>query len=156
MKLWFSLLAVLVITLSLPACASPAPTVQTGPIEVTNAWVRISGGMDSMGDSASTAALFMNIQNNGAAADTLLKVESDVADMVQIHLSKIDANGVASMNEVAGVEIPAGGMLELKTGSYHVMLMGLNQNLKEGDQVTFTLTFKNAGKLILEAQARNP
>lgn len=156
MKPYFSLLIVLVFVLSSPACASPAPVVQTSPIEVTNAWVRISSGMDSMGDSTSTAALFMNIQNNGTAADTLLKVESDVAGMVQIHLSEVDANGVASMSEVAGVEIPAGGMLELKTGSYHVMLMGLNRNLKEGDKVTFTLTFENAGKLIVEAQARNP
>jgi hypothetical protein len=42
MKLYFSLLTALVFTLSIPACASPAPIVQTSPIEVTNPWARIS------------------------------------------------------------------------------------------------------------------
>ncbi|MEP7134636.1 MAG: copper chaperone PCu(A)C [Chloroflexota bacterium] len=150
MKLYFSLFGILVFAFILSACASPTPAVQTSSIEVTNAWVRASGGMDSM----STAALFMNIQNNGAAADTLLKVNSDVADMAQVHLSEMDANGVASMHEVEGVEIPAGGSVELKSGSYHVMLMGLTRDLKAGDTVTFTLTFKNAGAITIEAQTK--
>lgn len=81
----------------------------------------------------------MNIQNHGDSSDMLLKVESDVAKMVQIHLSEVDANGVSSMHEVDGIEIPAGGSAELKSGGYHVMLMGLNRELKEGETTTFTL-----------------
>lgn len=154
MNLRFSLLVVLVFALTLSACASPAPTAQAVPLAVTDPWVRVSGGMGSMGGAASTAALFMKVQNNGAAADTLLKAESDVAEMVQVHLSEMDANGVSSMHEVPGVEIPAGGMAELKSGSYHVMLMNLTRDLKAGDQVTFTLTFKNAGKITISAPVK--
>jgi periplasmic copper chaperone A len=149
MKLHIALLFILALALS--ACASPAPATTTSAIEVTNAWVRTVGGMDN-----SASALFMNIQNKTDTTDTLLKVESDVAEMVQIHLSEMDANGVSSMREVDGVEIPAGGIAELKSGSYHVMLMGLNRDLKEGDTVTFTLTFKNAGTLTIEAPVKAP
>jgi copper(I)-binding protein len=76
--------------------------------------------------------------------------------MVQIHLSEIDANGVSSMHEVDGVEIPAGGMAELKPGGYHVMIMGLKKEIKEGESITFTLTFRNAGEVTIEAPVRAP
>ncbi|HLO15845.1 MAG TPA: copper chaperone PCu(A)C [Anaerolineales bacterium] len=140
----------------LSACGSPAPARQTPAIEVTDAWVRAVGSMNNMSSSGSATALFMTIQNNSSVTDKLLNVKSDAAKMVQIHLSEVDANGVSSMHEVDGVEIPAGGTAELKPGGYHVMLMGLNQDLKAGDQVAFTLTFQNAGSVTVEAQVKTP
>jgi copper(I)-binding protein len=124
-------------------------------IEITDAWVRtVDHGMNDMGGSAT--ALFLNIQNNSSTADTLLMVKSDVAEMVQIHLSEVDANGIASMHEVTGVELPAHGVAELKPGGYHVMLMGLKQEIKEGDLIEFTLVFQNAGEMTIEAVVRTP
>jgi periplasmic copper chaperone A len=155
MKLHFALLVTLIFALALSACASPAPAAQASSIEVTDAWVRTVSGMDMSG-SGSATALFMKIQNNSNMPDVFLKAESDVAKMVQIHLSEVDANGVSSMHEVDGVEIPAGGLAELKPGSYHVMLMGLNRDIKEGETITFTLTFKNAGTLTIEAPVKAP
>jgi len=130
------------------ACASPANTTS---IEITNAWVR---AVDSNMNSAT--ALFLTIQNNTSTPDMLLRAESDVAEMVQIHLSEVDANGVASMHEVAGVEIPANGIAELKPGSYHVMLMGLNKEIKEGNMIEFTLVFQHAGSITIEAPVKVP
>jgi copper(I)-binding protein len=69
---------------------------------------------------------------------------------------EIDANGVSSMHEVDGVDIPAGGSAELKPGSYHVMLIGLQRDLKEGDLVTVTLTFQNGGQIAVEAPVKTP
>jgi hypothetical protein len=60
------------------------------------------------------------------------------------------------MHEVDGVDIPAGGSAELKPGSYHVMLIGLQQDIKEGDTVSITLTFQNAGKVTVEAPVKTP
>ena len=65
-------------------------------------------------------------------------------------------SGVSSMHEVDGVEIPAGGTAELKSGSYHVMLMGLKRDIKPGDKVIFTLSFKNAGTMTIEAPVKTP
>ena len=41
------------------------------------------------------------------------------------------------------VVLPADGEVEFKPGSYHVMLIGLKQDLKAGDEITLTLHFKN-------------
>ncbi len=139
----------------LSACTSPVANENTSPIEISNAWVRAVGDMNSMGNQSATA-LFLTIQNNADAPDMLLEAKSDVAKMVQIHLSEIDANGVASMHEVEGVEIPANGIAELKPGSYHIMLMGLKQEIKEGDMITFTLVFQNAGSITIEAPVKAP
>ncbi|RPI91973.1 MAG: copper chaperone PCu(A)C, partial [Chloroflexi bacterium] len=94
--------------------------------------------------------------NSGTADDKLVKAESDVAKMVQIHLSEIDANGVSTMREVEGIDIPAGGSAELKPGGYHVMLIGLKQDIQEGDMITITLIFQNAGKVTIEAPVKAP
>jgi hypothetical protein len=161
------LVLLLALSFILSACASSSAKQATS-IEVSNAWVRTVGGMQSQEisapatgmqpkkDSGPATGAFMVIKNNSAAADKLLKAESDVAKMVQIHLSEVDANGVSSMHEVDGVDIPAGGSAELKPGSYHVMLIGLQQDIKEGDTVSITLTFQNAGKVTIEAPVKTP
>jgi copper(I)-binding protein len=138
-----------IVLLMVAACG---PLENSTPIEIADAWVR---AIDSdMGGSAT--ALFMTIQNNTSTPDVLLKVKSDAAEIVQIHLSEVDANGVASMNEVEGVQIAANGIAELKPGGYHVMLMGLKQDIKEGDLIKFTLVFQNAGEMVIESVVRIP
>jgi copper(I)-binding protein len=41
------------------------------------------------------------------------------------------------------IPLLAGSELELKPGSYHIMLFGLKQELKVGDQIALTLHFKH-------------
>ena len=74
--------------------------------------------------------------------------------MAQVHLTEVDASGVSSMHEVDAVEIPAGGSVEFKTGGYHVMLMGLKLNV--GSTAHFTLYFKNAGAVVVDAPIKAP
>jgi copper(I)-binding protein len=157
MKGCFVFLAIVVLVLS--ACAAPGSAAAKPPIEVRDAWVRAAaagGGMAAMSDTSSNSALYLVIKNNGKVSDTLVKAESDAAGMVQIHLGQVDANGVASMHQVEGIEIPAGGTVELKPGSYHIMLMGLKRGLNEGETVSFTLTFKHAGALAVTATVKAP
>ena len=58
------------------------------------------------------------------------------------------------MQPVARLEIPAGGSVELKPGSYHIMLIGLKQDLKAGDTIEITLTFEKAGEVKVTAEVR--
>ncbi len=141
------LLLAAVLSSCVPAPASGAS------IEVTDAWVRTAPGTDGMGMNG---ALFMVINNHASAVDTLLRVETQAAGMSQVHLTEVDANGVSSMHEVPGVEIPAGGSVEFKSGSYHVMLMGLKEGVQAGSTASFTLIFKNAGPVVVEAPVKNP
>lgn len=74
---------------------------------------------------------------------TLLSVTSPVAKDVQIHEMSM-TNDVMRMGPVDAVPLPAGKTVALDPDGYHVMLMGLNGQIKEGDQVPLTLTVKNA------------
>ena len=77
----------------------------------------------------------MKIQNDEAKQDFLVGGSSPVAERVEVH-THINDNGVMRMREVkGGVPLAAKGVTELKPGSYHVMLMGLKKQLKEGEKV---------------------
>jgi copper(I)-binding protein len=62
--------------------------------------------------------------------------------------------GMMGMQPVKRLEIPAGGSVELKSGSYHVMLIGLKKDLKAGDTIEITLTFEKAGKVTVSVPVR--
>ena len=156
MKKFFVFVALTTIILAISACGTTSSNSSTPAIEVNSPWVRMVDGMSGMGGANATGALYMIIKNNSDKADKLFKVETDAAGMAQIHLSAVDANGVASMNEVDNIAIPAGGTIELKSGGHHVMLMNLKRDLKVGDTVTFTLTFQNAGVLTIAAPVKEP
>jgi len=144
-------LVILALAAVLWGCA-PAPAGGS-PIEITEAWVRTAPGTDGMGMNG---ALFMTIKNSAAEADVLMRVETQSAHMSEVHLTEVDANGVSSMHEVEGVQIPAKGQVEFKSGSYHVMLMGLKEGVQAGSMASFTLFFKNAGAVVVEAPIRDP
>ena len=48
------------------------------------------------------------------------------------------------------LEIPAGKTVELKPGSYHLMMMNLSRPLAKGEKVKGSLTFEKAGKVDVE------
>ena len=56
--------------------------------------------------------------------------------------------GVMKMRSLpAGLEIKPGETVELKPGGVHLMLMGLKQQLQQGQHVKATLVFEKAGKV---------
>jgi copper(I)-binding protein len=52
---------------------------------------------------------------------------------------------VMKMRPIASLDIPAGQPVTLKPGGDHVMLLGLNGPLREGQSFPLTLTFEKAG-----------
>ncbi|GAB1421652.1 hypothetical protein MASR2M15_18330 [Anaerolineales bacterium] len=100
--------------------------------------------MDDHGPtSAATSAVYGEIQNHSQRDETLIAVTSNVASQVEIHLSSVDEQGIARMEEQKELLIPAGESLLLEPGALHIMLMGLNQPLNEGDSITVTLIFSS-------------
>jgi copper(I)-binding protein len=106
-------------------------------VEVKDAWVR-----GTVPAQKATGA-FMEI--TGRSAVRLLSAESPVAASVEIHNMTMQ-NGVMKMFQVDGIDVPSGKTVKLATGGYHVMLMGLKQQMKAGERVPLKLTFERADK----------
>ena len=100
--------------------------------------------------SAKAAGGFMAISNNGTEADRLIGVEADFAAKAETHESKVDGNGVGTMEHVDFVEIPPGQTVNLEHGGYHIMFMGLTGPLTEGEMRKVTLIFEHAGRVEVE------
>jgi periplasmic copper chaperone A len=98
--------------------------------------------------------VFMVINNQGGAPDTLLKAESDVAETVELQQMVIVGN-VASSYKLASIAVPARTALELKSGSYYVRLINLKKEIKDGQSFKVKLTFEKSGTKEIEVTARN-
>ena len=96
------------------------------------------------GQSISSA--YLTIENKGTTADRLVAVSFARAKEVQLHEMKMDGDKMM-MRQMTGIEIPANGIVELKPGGYHLMLMGLDSPIKDGEQLKMTLQFEKAGKV---------
>jgi len=139
------LFAIVVGLFTLSACNS-APT---GPSNVTvkEAWAR-PATLDQVGGA------YMVIENSGGA-DRVASLSTDAAGMAEIHETKVE-NGMSSMQPVqGGLEIPANGKVELKPGSYHVMMMNLKRELKPGDKLAFMLKLQSGKEIPFTAEVRS-
>lgn len=158
MKKVSGLFLVLIFVLAACAPAGEVAVSQNG-IEILDPWVRAAAMKEDMSEEmaggGSVTGAFMQIRNTTDQADALLSASSAVAADVQVHETTMQ-DGVMSMAEVSGVEIPAAGMAELKPGGYHIMLIGLKQELKAGDTVTLVLTFENAGEITVQVPVSMP
>ena len=143
-----------------PACSSSddsSSTAEAGSkeLKVSGVWARQV--MDS-------GAVYMTI-SGGAEADALTKVAvpADVAGEAQLHETvmgdmsttemegaddmggSMGGSGAMSMQQVQQIDVPAGEIVQLKPGGFHVMLMDVKKDLTAGDTFDVTLTFETAG-----------
>ena len=112
----------------------------TNSIQIIKPIVRVSAPGQSM------SSAYFQIQNKGTSTDKLVGVTFSRAKEVQIHEMKMDMDRMM-MRQINAIEIPANGSVELKPGGYHLMLMGLDNPIKEGEQLKMTLQFEKAGKI---------
>lgn len=119
-----------------------------GAVHVDNAWTRATA------DGAKVGAGYLTLHNTGSDADTLIGVETAVAERGEIHdMSMTD--GVMRMRKLTdGLEIPAGGSVELKPSGMHLMFLQLKQPLAEGQSVKVKLTFKSGATGEIELPVR--
>jgi len=93
---------------------------------------------------------FLTIHNGSDQEETLLGGSAPFAHEVQIHETVQDGEVMKMQHRPNGVVIPAGESLSLKPGSYHIMFMGLESPLVDGERVPVTLTFEHAGDIEVE------
>jgi copper(I)-binding protein len=104
-------------------------------IEVHEAWARPTA-------QGNTAAAYFSLHNHTQNNDELIGASSAIADMVEIHESKME-NDVMTMNMVSSIPLKAGDELTFEPGGLHVMLIGVKQELNVGDEFELVLKFKN-------------
>ena len=124
------LLALIFSLTLLSSCGKPSPSVQ-----ISDNWVRTTE------DGQDVGAAYMTLTSN--TDTTLTSVESSVSDSIEIHSMTMD-NGVMKMRMLDELALKAGKPTELAPGGYHLMLFDLKKALKAGEEVSFTLHFKDA------------
>ena len=150
MKKLVFLLILIFALMMMTACggASETNTSSEPQIKVMEPWSRPSPAM------AGNGAVYMMLTNEGGADDTLLSVETDAAEVVELHETKMEGD-VMKMSPVAKVEIPAGGSAAFEPGGLHVMLINLQQQLVPGEKIKLTLNFEKSAPLNIEAEVRD-
>ncbi|MEK9672434.1 MAG: copper chaperone PCu(A)C [Rhodospirillaceae bacterium] len=116
-----------------------------GPLDITGAWARATPGPVPNG------AAYLTINNHRDATDRLLSAATPRAKRAEIHEHVMEGD-IARMRRVDGLALGGHTHTAFKPGGYHVMLMGLNSPLKEGESFPLTLTFKNRGAVTVEVK----
>lgn len=134
----------------LTGAALMAPVAQA-QVTVADPWVRATVPQQK------ATGLFVKI--TAEQGGRLVGASSPVAGVVEVHEMAMD-NNVMKMRAVPALDLPAGKAVELKPGGYHIMLMGLKQQVKDGDTVPLTLVVEGKdGKrenVEVKAAARAP
>lgn len=122
-----------------------AQEFKQGDMTIDHPWSRATPA------GAKVAGGYLVLHNEGTAPDRLVAVTSEIAGKAEIHEMAVDSNSVMTMRPLAdGLEIPAGGEVALKPGSFHIMFMALKQPVREGEKFAATLIFEKAGSVQVE------
>jgi copper(I)-binding protein len=116
--------------------AASAP-VALAQVTVNDAWIRATV------PAATSTGLFMRIKSKQDVQ--LVEVRSSVAGVAEIHQMQMEGQ-MMRMHPVPAIDLHAGETVNLAAGGYHVMLMDLKHQLKEGETVPVTLVIRKKGK----------
>ncbi len=153
----FAFSAVLLVSIAvLGGCESESSTsdahrnaerTASDTLHITNAWVRPApeGGV---------TALYLEVHNRRATADTLTRVDTPVSSRTELHTTVLHSNGTTGMRPLEnGLPVPTDTTTRLRPGGPHVMVYDVQPALVIGDSVRVTLYF-NAFERTLTAPVR--
>jgi copper(I)-binding protein len=119
-------------TLLASACTSLCAQVV-----VNDAWVRAT-----VSQQKATGAF---MQLTAVRTARLVAVRTTLAASAEMHTMSID-HDVMRMRQVNDIDLPAGVPVVLKPGAFHIMLLGLEKPLAEGQHLPMTLIFEAADR----------
>jgi periplasmic copper chaperone A len=124
--------------------AACAGDYKIGALEIDNPWSR------AVPNGAKVAAGYMIIKNTGTEPDRLVSGSTPVAGRFEVHEMSMD-KGVMKMRPLpSGLEIKPGATVELKPGSFHIMMTDLKQPIQRGKPFKASLRFEKAGEVDVE------
>lgn len=115
--------------LGLSVVGSPQVLAQ---LTVEDAYVR------GLPPGQSVTAAYMSLHNSSSAPLRIMQASTSLADSVEFHGHSHD-DGVMRMRRQASLQVPAEGVLRLEPGHLHMMLLGLQRPLSDGEMVPLRL-----------------
>jgi copper(I)-binding protein len=133
--------------LLLPTGFACAEEYSVGDVNIARPWSM------ELPPNAPTIAAYFQIHNSGRQPDRLLGADTPIAGKAQLH-EHVHANAMMKMQQVPGVDIPAGGDALFAPMGYHVMLLDLADKpaLVEGKRFPLNLHFENAGDVTVQVE----
>lgn len=110
-----------------------------GDIEFVDPHVRL------VPEEVQNTAAYVMVRNKSAEERRIVKASSTRAGATELH-THTESGGVMQMRPVAEVPVAARGETAFKPGSYHIMLIGLKETLREGEMVPIDLTFDDGSR----------
>lgn len=141
MKKFGILVVSLVAVSALSGGGASALDYKVGALEIDSPWSR------AVPKGAKVAVGYMKIKNTGTEPDRLVSGSTPVAGGFMIHEMNME-NGVAKMRPLpSGLQIKPGETVELKPGSFHIMMTDLKQPIQRGKPFKASLMFEKAGEV---------
>lgn len=138
------LLKLIPLILLITACKSQVNT----EVSISDAWVRENIPGQEVG------AAYMTLKS--PIKSTLVYAEAiDAAGSIEIHSMTMN-DGVMKMRMLDELPLEANKPVELKSGSFHLMLFDLKEPFKAGQKVSFKLCFEDASGKITEQHITVP
>ena len=133
--------AVIAVSLLSAITAASAHDYTVGDLKIGHPWTRVTP------EGARAAGGFMTITNTGTQPDTLVGGTFVASETFEVHEMSM-TDGMMKMRQLdKGLVIKPGETVEMKPGSFHVMMIGMKQPLKEGERIKGTLVFERAGTI---------
>ena len=123
---------------------SLAHDYQHNDLTIAHPWARATPPGVTIGGG------FVTIHNGSDQDETLLGGAAPFARDVQIHETRQEGDVMKMQYRPEGLMIPAGESRSLKPGGYHIMFMGMESPLVDGERVPVTLKFEHAGDIDVE------
>lgn len=114
------------------AAASLVSAQALAAVTVGDPWIRATA------PTQKTAGAFMQLRST--AATRLVEVSSPVAGRAEIHQMSMEGS-VMRMQAVEAIDLKPNQPVGAAAGGYHIMLLDLKRQLKEGEQVPVSLRF---------------
>lgn len=105
-------------------------------LAVRDGWIRAAP------PSARVTAAYLTLDNAGGAERVIEAVSADGFEAVEIHETR-ERDGVAQMRPLYRLPVPAGAVVELAPGAIHLMLIGPDAPVAEGEERVLRLRFED-------------
>ncbi|RUO58946.1 copper chaperone PCu(A)C [Pseudidiomarina marina] len=121
--------------------------VMAAEVEISNAWVK-----ESIPGTENGAGYF-TISNTGTSVISIVGADTDASRAIEVH-QHVMRDGMMRMRRVPELALEAGETVVFQPGSYHLMMFGVKNTFKPGDQVEFTLHFSDGDSVSFDAEVR--